>query len=210
MKILDKTFCELKRLPICELALFVLALFISGCASRVEESVKLVPNEPTAVVVQKGTLVRSALTLKDKMSPVISFSIEARGSDMMLTEVTLETGQDIASFMEAFHSLDVLDHRDKVIAWSSLDKKAFTLEGSEYRLTLSGIRSMIPRDAKRFFTVRANPHRSETSGFVTKTYDFGIPVQGIQCLAREGNYVYGPDSARMVQTVSLSSPRPKG
>ncbi len=192
--VIKKFHWKCDGIPSLVLLLVPASVFFTACASRPESKrdYEVQLRVPTSVAVEKGSLARSAISPKGESSPVLSFSVEAHGLDMVLTSVRIDVGQDMWRFLRAFHSVSLVDADGRFVSETPVDDTSFRTEGDRLLLDFKGLKYMIPKDAKRWLSIQASPRYSFISNPDGASYVFEMCPEGVVCIDSQGKEVSGP------------------
>lgn len=127
-------------------------------------------------------------------APLIGLEIQANTSDIKVQRVKIDLGTNSTIYTKKFTKVYLTDPSGNVLASSDLNSSTVVKDVNNYYITLSGFGYVVPKDAKRILTVKADVYSAVNSTYQVAT-TVTVPVNGVRGIDGAGIDQYGPATA---------------
>src|SRR3989344_931577 len=153
-----------------------------------------------------GKTVREGDTNED----VLGIKLEAKLSDIKVERIKLNLGTASSFYTKVFRALHVADGSN-VLASVDLNSSTVVKEGTTYYITITGFDFVVPKDATKVLTIKADLHANIDSTGSGSCDDVGdtactitVPVDGVRGIDGAGINQYSP-SATFARSLTIGA-----
>lgn len=160
------------------------------------------------MIVNHVTLSRSIFREGQKGVDALSFSVEAKQSDLNVQRVKIDLGSEREVYTDLINAMYLADSAGKIVAWAELNDNTVVYDSGHYYLTLGGFESFVQKDAKNRFTIKVDFRegiKPTTATFAT----LRLPPFSVRAIDEAKIDQYAPGSGFIAQNVSVDL-RPVG
>jgi ribosomal protein L28 len=162
-------------------------------------------------VTQNGEAVSKAYA-GDQLVPILSFDVEAKGSDMNIQRVKLRmeeisAGLDTKFFFKIYKRLYVTVE-EQLLSFASLDSSTVVRYDDDYYITIAGFNCVVPMNGKRTITIKADLYESIAySDIDSEVYKIELAANGIRSLDGSGvdNFAGSTTENNIGQTATIGN-----
>jgi hypothetical protein len=116
--------------------------------------------EGTLAVTSYSSGLASTVYENDSMVAILGFQAEAKNSDIAIQRVKLNLGNSTKFYNKIFKKIYITDTAGAVLASSDLNSSTVIKDGSTYYITIAGMNSVVPKNSKKSFLVKADVYLS--------------------------------------------------
>jgi len=156
--------------------------------------------EGTLTVTSNNSGLASTVYENDSKVAILGFQAEAKTSDMIIERVKLDLGTTSGFYNKIFKKLYITDSSGTVLASADLNSSTVVKDGARYNITITGINSVVSRDSKKSFMVKADVYSSiDSTDYDGETYPIALAADGVRAVDGAGINQYSPS---LVTTVA--------